>query len=182
MNLDQAVEFLHAYLEAEHREGLAARTEPDAVLAERRRESEAFMHAVPGVFLSSTLRRRPMSADELAKYATTVDQVARRTLFLVAEYAHSKWGQLFTGFASDRTAGSTGSYGLLLSVVAIEGEPKIVAFSYPDLLAMNPPTPWRYASGARINKRGRLVAVRALVEPTRADHRADWAAIRDSAP
>lgn len=181
MEIDGAVDFFNAYLDAEYAEAVAARSEPDQVLDERRRASEAFMYAAPGVVMSSVIGRgRGWSAEKLSEYAQTVHQVARRVLFLVAEYRHSEWDRLFAGYASGPRPRITGSYGQLLYAAEIEGQPKIIAQYAPEILEPAPPMRWSHAQGAEIGDPGRPVAIRALAEPTLQEHRQDWIALRES--
>ncbi|MEV8333873.1 hypothetical protein [Streptomyces niveus] len=182
MNLEQASEFLNSYLDAEYAEGLASRTEPDEVLGERRRVSESFLYSTPDSPMFSVIGRRPgYSADELEEYAQSVDQVARRVLFLVAEHEHPEWGRLFVGYVSGSSPRITGAYEFKLFVKEIEGEPKVTAQYASEILKPAPPVQWVHVQGARIDDLGGLVAVKALSEPTFKAHRLDWAATRDSA-
>lgn len=181
MEIDDAVEFFNAYLDAEYAEGVAARSEPDEVLDERREASESFMHAVPGAIMSSVIGRGPgWSTEKLAEYAQTVNQVARRVMFLVAEYRCPAWGRIFGGYASGPRPRITGSYGQLLYAAEVEGRLKIIAQYAPEILEPAPPMRWSHAQGAEIGKLGRPVALRVLAEPTLEEHRQDWLAICES--
>jgi hypothetical protein len=182
MDLECASEFLNSYLDAEYAERLASRTESDEVLSERRRLSESFFRSTPDSPMFSVIGRRPgYSAEELADYARTVDQLARRVLFLVAEYEHSEWGRVFAGYVSGSSPRITGAYELKLFVKEIEGERKIIAQYASEILKPAPPVQWVHVQGVHIDDLGSPLAVKSLSEPTFKAHRLDWAAVCESA-
>ncbi|MCX5342154.1 hypothetical protein [Streptomyces atratus] len=183
MEIDESVEFFNAYLDSEYAAAVAARTEPDEVLDERTATLETFMHAAPGTIMSPAVGRgRGWTAERLEKAARTVNEVARRNLFLVVEYKHSDWHSLFAGYVSGPTPLTTGSYGQLLYACEIDGLPKIIAEFFPEILEPAPPMKWSYAQGAQIGVLSKPKAIRALSEPTFAEHQQDWEAIQNSAP
>lgn len=182
MDLEYSSEFIESYLDAEYAERLASRTEFDEVLDERRRTSESFFHSTPDSPMFSVIGRRiGYSAEELAEYAQTAGQIARRVLFIVAEFEHPEWGNLFAGYVSGASVTTTGAYDSKLFVKEIKGRPKIIAQYASEILKPAPPVQWIHVMGEHIADVSGPSAVKALREPTFEAHRLDWAATCTSA-
>ncbi|MEV6353925.1 hypothetical protein [Streptomyces hydrogenans] len=181
MDIGEVVAFFEDYSLAEYREAVAVRAEPDSVLDERRRETESFLLASPGVIMSSGTGRRPgMTADELKESARTVNREARRVLFGVVTYRHAGWGEIFAVYAGGTTPLTVGLYGQLSFIADVDGELKIIAQYAPEILEEACPMPWTYTQGVELESFGEPVAVTTLVEPSFEEHRQDWSAVLQS--
>ncbi|MFJ7628671.1 hypothetical protein ACIQZN_19460 [Streptomyces sp. NPDC097595] len=180
MNLDQATEFINSYLDAEYAEAKALRSEGDAVLSERQKDSESHFLSTPESPMFSVIGRRPGYTDaELEEYAQTLDQVARRVLFMVVEFEHKERGAIFCGYVSGAGPTITGAYELQLFIQEVGGKPKIIAQYAAEILKPAPPVQWTHVQGAEVSDPGTPVTARAFTEPTFNPHRLDWAATRE---
>ncbi|MFJ9885774.1 hypothetical protein ACIQRW_07910 [Streptomyces sp. NPDC091287] len=175
------MKFFNAYLDIEHEGSVATYSASDEVVNELRTKSMGFWHASPGTTLSPSFGRpMGMHPDQLATLARSVN-LARRTLFMVAEYRRPDGETLYAAFTSGDRTRTTQSYGGLLHAAEVEGELKIVASYKEDFDKASPPVHWRHSQGAEINLSGAPVAVRPLEAPTgQAAHQEDWEGLRDS--
>ncbi|MFD4949354.1 hypothetical protein ACFWNT_44465 [Streptomyces sp. NPDC058409] len=175
MIIESVMQFFDTYLDVEYAAAVSARTEQNALLDKRVAALEGFLHAVPGVIMSPTIGRgQNWSAERLAKASHSVGDVARRTLFLVAEYNHPEWRPLYAAYVSGPTPLSTGSYGQLLCATEVDGNMKIISEYFPEILEPAPPMTWSHAQGAAIDLPGTPTTVRALAAPTFKEHEEDW--------
>ncbi|MFF5565167.1 hypothetical protein ACFY6Y_11045 [Streptomyces sp. NPDC012829] len=181
--MDEVVKFVYSYLCVEHSGNVAVYSESDEVVNRLREASMEFWYAAPGVPVSPSFGRAAgMSSEQLAKRAARV-KIARRALFLVAEYRDPDWGALYAGYVGGDRVLTAQSYGGLLYVTKIADELKIVASYKEDIDEEPPPLRWRHSQGANILLTGPPVAVRPLGLPTgRAAHQQDWQMLSDAAP
>ncbi|GAA1935958.1 hypothetical protein GCM10009716_48780 [Streptomyces sodiiphilus] len=173
--VEEVGDFFQSYLDAEFAASSAVSTEPDEILEQRRAILESFMYSVPGKVMSSGIGRgRGWSAEQLADLAQRM-KVARRPLFLVVEYVHPKWKQLFAGYIGGGKPRTAGAYGELLFAAEIEGKMRVIATYREDFDRVPPPVHWKHAQGAEIGKLARPVGVLPVEAPTsRAAHFQDW--------
>jgi len=178
VNIDVAVEMFRSYLHAEHEEEVAVYAESDEVLAQRKINSESFMHTANGD-MHSTIGRPPLTPERLAEFASGV-VVTPRTLFLVAEYTHPVWGRLFAAYVSGSRPQTASSYEQLLYAAEIEGQLKIIAKYMEDFLELEAPMRWTHMQGEEVGVLGVPVATRTFVQPERERHREEWRTICQS--
>ncbi|MEU6018220.1 hypothetical protein ABZ826_30600 [Streptomyces sp. NPDC047515] len=180
-SMEDVVKFFNSYLDIDYAGNTAVYSESDEVVNERRDASMKFWHEVPGAQLSPGFGRpMGMPSEQLAQLAANVN-LARRTLFLVAEYSDPTWGTLYAGYIGGDRARTAQSYGGLLYATEIKGQLKIIASYREDIDKLPPPTHWRHSQGAEISSPNTPVSVRALEAPTgRAAHRQDWDALRNA--
>jgi hypothetical protein len=175
MDLDSAVAFFDAFLDAEYAALVALYSEPDdAVLAGLVAAAQRYLSSSPEARMAVGLNRAPgVSARQLEEDAKLLGQLRRRALFQVVEFEHPSLGALFGAYASSQDAYTIGAYERLFYAAGLD-TPKIIAAYVPELLAPAPPVTWRRLQGMEIDRPGRPVAVRRLTEPTRKAHRQDW--------
>ncbi|MEV6074436.1 hypothetical protein AB0L80_04885 [Streptomyces sp. NPDC052069] len=181
-HMEDVVKFLNSYLDVEYAGATAVYSDSDEVVNEHRDESMKFWHAVPGVILSPSFGRpMGMPQEQFAKLGANSD-LARRALFLVAEYADQNWGTLYAGYIGGDRNISAQSYGGLLYVTEIKRKLKIIASYKEDFDQPSPPIHWRHSQGVEIVTLENPSAVRPIEEPTgRVAHLQDWEALLTAA-
>ncbi|WP_329538967.1 hypothetical protein OG345_01920 [Streptomyces sp. NBC_01220] len=181
-SIEDTQSFFNSYLDIDYAGNTAVYSESDETVNELREESMTFWHALPGVQLSPTFGRpMGMPVEQLAQLAATVE-LARRALFLVAEYSDPTWGKLYAAYIGGDRESTARSYGGLLYAAEINGNLKIIASYREDIDQLPPPVRWRHSQGAEIDPPKTAVSVHPLEAPTgRAAHRQDWEALRDAA-
>ncbi|MFE3379515.1 hypothetical protein [Streptomyces anulatus] len=179
--IDDAVTFFNSYLDVEHEGNVAIYSASDEVVKELRARSMTFWQASPGATLSPSFGRpMGMHPDQVADLARSVN-LARRTLFMVAEYRGPDGGRLYAAFTSGDRASTAQSYGGLLHAAEVAGELKIIASYKEDFDKASPPVHWRHSQGVEITLPAAPVAVRPLEAPSgQAAHQEDWEGLRDS--
>lgn len=179
--IEDAVIFFNAYLDIEHEGNVATYSASDEVVNELRTRSMGFWHASPGAILSPSFGRpMGMHPDQLENLARSVN-LARRTLFLVAEYRGPDGNSIYVAITSGDRAETAQSYGGLLHAAEVKDELKIIASYKEDFDRVSPPVHWRHSQGAEITLPDTPVAVHPLEAPTgQAAHQDDWEDLRDS--
>ncbi|MER5704947.1 hypothetical protein ABT023_23785 [Micromonospora sp. NPDC002296] len=176
MDLDNAVDFFNKFLDAEHQQAMAALTEPDDVLEERRNVTQSLMHSPPGTIMASPAGRAlGHSAEELAEFSANASRPQRRTLFLVAEYRNATWQTLFAGYTSGAHPDTSLVYERLYYASEVEGTPKMISEYLIEIeFEMDAEVRWRHAQGVKIENPGQLVAAHAIREPALEEQRQSW--------
>ncbi|WP_411079711.1 hypothetical protein [Streptomyces sp. cmx-18-6] len=179
--IGDAAKFFNAYLDIERIGSMAVYSEPDEVVNSYRTSSMRFWHASPGTPLSPSFGRpMGMDSDQLAQLARTVS-LARRTLFLVAEYRAHEGDSIYAGFVSGDRARTAESYGGLLYATEVNGDLKIIASYKEDFDGVSPPVRWRHSQGVEIDLPGPPISVRPFEAPIgHPAHLGDWEKLRDS--
>ncbi|NBE84943.1 hypothetical protein [Micromonospora rubida] len=176
MNLDNAVDFFNEFLDAEHQQAMAALTEPDDVLEERRDITQGLMHSPPGTIMASPIGRAlGHSVEELVEFSANASRPQRRTLFLVAEYRNTTWQALFAGYTSGAHPDTSLAYERLYYAREVEGAPKMISEYLIEIeFETDAEVQWRHAQGVKVPNPGQLVAAQAIREPVLEEQRRSW--------
>ncbi|MFD2767476.1 hypothetical protein [Micromonospora eburnea] len=176
MDLDEAVEFYTAYLDALYQYEVAVRTEPDDVLAERRARAQAFLDPLRGTWVDTSSPRPPdMTPEQISERAEKLPTVARPSLFLVAEFAVPEWNSLFAGYTGGADEGTFRSYMFRYFAGEVEGKPAIITQYMLEPSYGEPgQVTWDFTQGVEVGDLGRPVAARGLQEPFLDDQIEDY--------
>ncbi|MEU3654798.1 hypothetical protein AB0E67_18665 [Streptomyces sp. NPDC032161] len=173
--LEDAVDFFNSYLDVDYAGNKAVFLEGDEAVNTLRENSMKFWHSEHGVPLSPSFgRTMGMTPEQLNEMAAKVN-LARREIFLAAEYSDPIWRTLYAAYVGGDRVTTARSYSELLYAAEIQDEIKIIASYREDINKVSPPVHWRHSQGAEISLSGPPLAVIPLQEPTgRKAHQQDW--------
>ncbi|WP_239160602.1 winged helix-turn-helix transcriptional regulator [Virgisporangium ochraceum] len=176
VELDEAVEFYAAYLDALYRYEVAVRTEPDDVLAERRARAHTFLDPLRGAWIDTWSPRPPgLTPEEIGQWEARLPTMRRPALFLVAEYAVPEWGSLFAGYTGGTGTLTYRSYMYRFLAGEVDGKPAIVSqYSIEPSYGEEGQVTWDFTQGVEVADLGRPVAARGLREPFLDDEILDY--------
>lgn len=175
MDLDEAVAFYTAYIDALYDYEVAVRTEPDDVLAERLARTRAFLDPGRGTWVDTSTSREPgLTAGEVSSRASELPPLARPELFLVAEFIVPERGTLFAGYTGGPYDGTSDAYMYRFLAGDVDGKPVIIT-QYSIEPSYGPPDEvnWEFTQGVEVGL-GRPVAARGLQEPLLDDQIEDY--------
>lgn len=177
--MDDVIEFVRRFIDAEYRALRASYVEPDeARYREVAREAEGMLDSRPGWPMSLGFGRPPNpDAARLASMRSAAEQFTPRTLFAVRRIEHPKLGPLFVAVVSSFDKDGGGEYDERWVVRRSEGGPRIIARQTLDF-AERSRLVWEDGSGEPIDIESPVLEERRLAEPEVALHRADWSAER----
>jgi hypothetical protein len=167
VDLDEAVEFYTAYLDALYQYEIAVRTEPDDVLAERRAQAQTFLDPRRGTWVDTWSPRPPgLTPEEISERGAKLPTVQRPALFLVAEYVVPERGSLFAGYTGGAAKRTYRSYMYRFLTGEVDGKPAIVTqYSIEPSYGEEDQVTWEFTQGVEVADLGRPVAARGLQEP-----------------
>jgi hypothetical protein len=178
MTIDEVVQFMKDFIQAEYECLIARHSEPDD------QKFLAAYNRVVGFFSGATvggLTRPPMTAADFARFAPQLQLIKPRILFKVKSFDYPELGELHAAWTGS-TAGTPSYYSLFL-IRPVDSRPRIVA-EYGLCLECSGRDPdcsycsagWSRSSGLRLDfKRvGSATDVRKLSPPQPAHERATY--------
>ena len=173
--MDDAVDLVNRFIEAEHRAVVATHAEPDdEAVARATAEAEAFLHSEPGSIVGLGFGRPPgMSSADLEPLAATADQLVPRPLFAVASFDHGG-RTVYRAFVGSQRDAEGYEYDLSLNIAPAEGALRIVGKTAVDPFGPEDELRWEAAGGEQFPDDLPVADVRPFRRPLNPVHAAHY--------
>ena len=180
--MDEVVEFINRFIEAEYQAVMATHTNPDGeAVRQAIAAAEAFVHSTPRSIVSLGIGRPPgMTSEELQPLAEEAERLGPRILYAVATYdlAGRTVHRAFVGAHRD-PAGF--SYDLTLNIAPVDGDLRIVGRTAVNVFAAQDRLEWEPAGGEQFPEDASPTEVVALQRPGDPVHAAHFDQLAEAA-